>query len=433
MTLLMRWLHHGNHPYIFKINLNPKDVLLAFARQTSAALPLSYFLVDPSGVFAEVRNRASFAAWICRPDAAAIAFGALALCYLALGWRRVAASDPSARRWVLLIQLGLLLALLPAVPIAVSAHYQAEIAFGKGYLPVYIQYYGVSLLLASGLWLALSRWSAGGRLPRWGRVVVAILVAATTGVTYCANGTTVTSLGSPPGTRHFNNEASWHGGMWQRQRLNLETALHAGLMADVPEHAAVLLANGYPWWHEYPGCLWFYAMHTTKVLAAFPESDWSPNSRSFADRKAYMDTHPIAPGPPYRLRDICMGRNAGCVVLTRLDPGAGGGPSIGGREFRVFVRHPHLFRAGSIPAFLLAEGMLPPPAAGGERYLRPDRDLRLLRSGSDWGLFAIRLDADQVDANRLRPVFNPAMIARMVGRSDPGPLGDRGAPSRRVQ
>lgn len=410
MSLLMRWLHYGNHPYIYRLNPAPRDFLLALAKQTSGALPLSYFLFDPSGVFEGRHGVRALLGWLAQGKVAGLALAGLGVAYAALRWPAPAAEGPpSGGRRPSIVPFGLMLAVLPGTLIAVSARYQTEIAFGKGYLPVYFQCFGVGLLLAAALRGPLAR-AAGAAPPRAACVVGAAAVAVVVGLSYRANCETVSRLVAPPGTRRFHDHASWHGGSWHFHRLNVEAALAAGLLEDVPENAPLVLANMYPNWHHQPNCTWFYAQHAGKVLAAFPQGDWSPSAPEHAGLKAFVDARPAVPGPPFRLRDVCRGRHSGFVVLERLPDG--GGAAGGG--LRLFVRHPDLFRDGRDPLCVVAGSLAASPGEG--EYVRAGRELKLIRSGPDWALFDLRPEAARLDPDSIRVAFGPAARTQLGAR-----------------
>jgi hypothetical protein len=46
---------------------------------------------------------------------------------------------------------GLALWIVPALPIALSAKYQQQLHFGLGYLPVFLEYFGAGIVLATVL------------------------------------------------------------------------------------------------------------------------------------------------------------------------------------------------------------------------------------------------------------------------------------------
>ena len=64
--------------YIHDVDLGPGAVALALAKQCSAALPLSAFIADPSGIFDDVRGLSAIARWLGRWDVASVALMAVA-------------------------------------------------------------------------------------------------------------------------------------------------------------------------------------------------------------------------------------------------------------------------------------------------------------------------------------------------------------------
>jgi hypothetical protein len=217
------------------------------------------------------------------------------------------------------------------------------------------------------------------------------------GVTYRANCATAVSLVSPPGTPHYNEAAFSMCGAWHYQRLNLEAALRSGLLESVPEQSRILLTNEYPMWHDTPHSIFFYAMHASKVLATIPPSARTESSR------------PLRKDATFAVRDVCLGKKAGYVVLSQ--PG-------GGQELRLFVRHPQLFQVGSAPTFLVVGSPMGPEKAG--RYLKQGHELRILRSGSDWGLFCLQSEIGLVNPDSLSLVFDPSKAAHLIATMGPG-------------
>jgi hypothetical protein len=151
--------------------------------------------------------------------------------------------------------LGLLLWMLPGLPIALSPKYQAELRLGLGYLPVYAQYFGVGLLLLAGIVWG-SRYFQRPALPKIATLVFALIL----GHHYAANVSLVRMCNGQRGIRE-----------------NVEDALAAGLLDNVPEDAVLLLDHAYPLWQlddqAYGGVPWsknfseyFYYLHTGKKL-----------------------------------------------------------------------------------------------------------------------------------------------------------------------
>jgi hypothetical protein len=118
--------------------------------------------------------------------------------------------------------------LLPASLIAVSQKYQQELRWGEGYLPVYVQYFGV-ILVALGL---LMRWRGGvifspsGR--HWRSVACAVLASCLL-VNIHDNRLVV---------EQANIELHY-------RRSALVEALSRGILAEVPEGATLVIADRY--------------------------------------------------------------------------------------------------------------------------------------------------------------------------------------------
>ncbi len=403
MSFLLRWLAPASSAMHTKYGMvpTPGTFLPALARQISGALPLTYFAADPAGIFRDVKTPGALVRWLGRADVLAVALVAMGVCSLVLLRLRGRPANDGGEQtridWGLLVMLGLLLAVVPGVMTSMTARYQQEVTFGMSYVPVYTQYFGVALVLASVIWYVLARW-AGRGVPAWcGRVAVAVAVGLTTAVTYRANRDTAVSLISPPGSPHFNPLASLYQGQWHYQRLNLELALQSGLMDEVPEHSTLRVSHAYPTWHDGTWGFLFYATHARKVLKVLPPN--APDAGS-------------TPGKTYLEHDVCLGRNAGYVVLSEPGGGEAG-------EFRLFVHHPHLFRGSKVPAFLVV-GRSPGAAESGS-YLKPARELRLLRSGPDWAIFSLRDEAGRVDPGSIELVFDPSKATQILA-SRPAPV-----------
>jgi len=133
----------------YRAGTDPAAYATAFAKELIAGIPLTYELFDPQHLFPSLWQ-------IARLDAGPYAFRipvalAFALAVFALlSWRAGAARAGEGRaRLGVAAALGAGLAVLPVPLIALSAKYQHELAWGLGYLPVFLQLFGVALLLAT--------------------------------------------------------------------------------------------------------------------------------------------------------------------------------------------------------------------------------------------------------------------------------------------
>ena len=127
-------------------NIAPGAVLLTLAHQVSAALPLGF-----QQLAAAVRGHfPSLSADLSAQPASCllliIGYGAMAVTLTWQLWRETLTRSQGFRP-VLLGLLGIGLLILPNALISLSPRYQAETSWGIGYLPVYLSYFGVALLI----------------------------------------------------------------------------------------------------------------------------------------------------------------------------------------------------------------------------------------------------------------------------------------------
>jgi hypothetical protein len=208
---------------------------------------------------------------------------------------------------------------------------------------------------------------------------------------------------APPGSSLYHGVAAVHGASYHSQRLNLESALDAGLMDEAADGSILQLANVYPLWHDAPQARFFYAKHT---------------------KKRFRVTLPTVPIPPtarfraFRIRDFAFDERSGFVVLSH----AGAAASETGQEIRIFVRHPSLLAEGGVAAFRVEvepkgiAARTAGPAIGSAGY-----GLSLIRSGSDWRLFSLKNADGKLAPDSLHVVFGEKANEPIVWVS-PGPV-----------
>jgi hypothetical protein len=385
VTIVVRRLFPSDL-YVHRTNLDPKAVLLTIANQISAVLPLSYFLADPMGIFPHPHSVSRLWKWIAEPRTIGVFVGALLLCRATMGRQAIPARLPAGVGSLLVI-LGLLLVVLPVLLIAVSPLHQTFIALGVGWIVVMIQCFGVSLLVATPIWMGLQV-KRGVRLARCKSALVSVLVASLMGLTYRANTQAAACFSAPRGSRDFCDMAAIHGAAFHAHRLNLESALAAGLMEGVPDGSALELANLYPGWHDLVHGKFFYAKHTGKSFNVL--------SRRTEDLSHHQSSN-------YRVWDFAFGPRSGFVVLSHLSPDK----SSIGDQVRLFVRHPGLLYTAAYPGFFLEGGSSESRIhATVTRDARAIPEVTLIRAGHGWGLFSLRTPNHAFDSESLRMLFD---------------------------
>ncbi len=203
-------------------SLEPSLILRAFIRQVTAGLPLNFY---SAGYMAAVLDKtwpaASFMNYDLRSVLSAVELsdlmilaGALACLFLICG-----SGKDKMRIQLTPVILGFSFALLPAVTVALSQRYQGQLMKGLGYLPVYIQYYGVVILVL--LIFRTVKRSVSARALCLGAFFVILLLNL-------QNNRAVTGI---------MNQSFYY------PRNAGEAALHGGILDFIPEESILVSAN----------------------------------------------------------------------------------------------------------------------------------------------------------------------------------------------
>jgi hypothetical protein len=216
-SALARHVQHlaAGSPYGFVLSV--PAIVRTSAIQIAAALPLSYVLFDPSGIFSRDSLRALQNSLPVQP----LFFLAFAI----TAWvaaRGAARAEVNAARTA---AIGLGLLVLPALPLALVAKYQHELRWGLGYLPVFVQIFGVALLLA----VAFVQITRRFRHPAVAGALVFVLAV-------CA---TLTSAANVRLGRELQSSTM--------ARASLERALDAGLLRALSDGASIHFAQPFDW------------------------------------------------------------------------------------------------------------------------------------------------------------------------------------------
>lgn len=187
----------------YSVSLGHRALLQAFLEQASAAIPLSYVAIDPAQIYAHgLSVFASVPVWASAGIFSLAAVGA----WLVLA--QVDRPEIEAARIRELVAIGVLLWFTPALLVAASARYQHELVFGLGHVPVYIEYFGVTMLLVALCAYAVRRWGVP-TIPV--KVAIALLLGCTASVLYASN-SVVIAASVPDKEGFLNMEAGLRDG-----------------------------------------------------------------------------------------------------------------------------------------------------------------------------------------------------------------------------
>lgn len=406
-TLAARRLHAGEH-YVHAIDNNTWLILKAVIHQVSAVLPLSYAIGDYHELFHDADRRFLWMGWLARPLSMVAAVAVIAVVVLVSRRRRAldAGSLALSSWWRVAVVLGMLMAVLPTPLIATSPYHRSQFGFGVAWVPVLLQVHGAGLILATAVWWGLgARWG-GGAFARDKWVGAAVLLGMLAGTTYRANLVVARSLHAAPGSPDFREQALVHRGVWRNHRGNIEEAIRAGLLDGLPEGSALLLDHDYPLWHDAESSAMFYAQVTGRRFVTAPPSALAPGWPASGMIRAYLNEHP---NKVYRLRDVCLGPDAGYVVLSPV-----GGLESRGVGPRLFVRDPRLGHGPRASGFVLDQegaGAAPPVTLA---------DLPARRSGNEWVLCDLPGASGRIDPGSLQVACDPPRARRIAGGSPEG-------------
>jgi len=231
------WLRHaagGSHYPGTMVSLDWNKWLVTFGRQLFAAVPFSYWMaIWHQQMDVETIVRRTFGSW-----SGWLVFGGNLVLLRALLPTR-AAFHPQGfrlRGGTQLTGVGLVLLICPAAMIAVSKKYQDQLVWGVGYLPVYVSYFGLALLVALGLyWLYAHLTLLPNRSRRPLLISLAIIASC-----LIAGNRTINSAVADRMNIEFKNS-----------RDLMEAAAQAGLFAEMANGDALLTSQLPNWLSDY--------------------------------------------------------------------------------------------------------------------------------------------------------------------------------------
>ncbi len=270
----------------YSAGMHPGAYAAAFAKELLAGVPLTYELFNPQHIFPSLLQIAELAAG---PYAFRIP---LALAFAALVWTLLGRPAGAARagddraRLGAAAALGAGLAVLPVPLIAASAKYQRELVWGLGYLPAFIQVFGVALLLA----VPARACNAPRALVALGLFLVADLTAGTNAIV---------------GEALLKVTAS---------QAVVERAFARGLARDAPPGATIVLPRNAAWACEVPLCpdglsptYLFYGLTGRRYVTV------AADNRAYANATAFRLTFTAGPDAA----GVMLARGGAAPIVAR--------------------------------------------------------------------------------------------------------------------
>lgn len=356
---------------VYRPNLNPAVVTKAYLTQLFGATPFSYYLVDPHALFSEVASR-----W---PGGLSTVLGlVLLVAAFALHTLRgrlshgASVHNPPDARGILTI--GAMLFALPACLISLSTKYQAQ-TWGDAYLPVYLAYFGVSVLLAVPLDRLYRTYQRVQTSRPWLRLSAVCVWLLLLGLNFRNNWLAAEA----------SNEAVWN------PRVLLEEALDRGLLAGIDPQKALLLVSGTEPWDnpdEYStktGLRFYvYSMAENRDWGAILSGSGAcgpavdPNMCKFsADATVYT----------VQIRHLSGG--TGAIILARVRQAYLSNGSIRGilsQEGTAYFRLP----PSRQPLAAALSGMDAQDKSGATIFRMNERDLHVIKEGRGWKFVSFR-------------------------------------------
>jgi hypothetical protein len=210
-----------------KVTFTIPLVFITLVKQCYATTPLSYFAFDPHNIFLNPFANLKYHFGINHVLIIAGYF-----CIFFEFSKRVTFElnvHSNSRGTKFLSLFGFLLILLPSILVALSSKYQKEIIWGVGYIPVYISYFGLSIILAVIIHEAYRLF----RRTRESLFIFSLIMAIVCSVIGLINYTNNEIV-----TKHLNHAFLY-------PRAVIEQGMKNGLFKGVPQESLLIVDNDY--------------------------------------------------------------------------------------------------------------------------------------------------------------------------------------------
>ena len=302
----------------YQPSLSPVPFVVTLVKQIVAAFPLTYYgsrmLAARLGLLGQPLYASPLSYLRAHPYATVIS--AAAFFVVGLLVLRGALTDQvrrTAPKTSALVLVGLGFLVLPNTLIAVAPRHQMGVAWGQGYLPVYMSAVGAAMLATAMIYVARD-WSAIRRHAQLAAVVLALLVGTVGAVNFDNNRLIVEAM----------NRTEWYP-----PRMT-ERAASEGLLSRVPDGAIVLSNIGKPW--QDPDFYRLYAGKSPSAVVPLVNSESLkrlplrnvPAAAGGSKRYTVETTGP----PVFYLYIENSSRAAGYALLSRVQSAVASGTAV---------------------------------------------------------------------------------------------------------
>jgi len=317
IALALRFAFHvgvvaGTNSGTYQLSLEPVLVLGALAKQLAGAVPLAYYTLRVTPPLAAAGVQVPTPAWYVTsfPLTSIMVFlgyTALIAVAMVMARREPAPNQEGHRGLVALAWMGPGLFILPAALMSLSSKWQGTrtalndaLAWGIAYLPVYISYFGVAVILSLAVY-----WAARASRTTLARTLVTVALAmALAGVgvvNFQTNRMTV---------------SAW--GFWRFTRDVATNAVSRGVLGAASPGSLLALKQSSPWDTQQ-----FYAGEGVDVSAVTALNAVLPSQ--LAPLASSLTTE--VPGPQMKLREpshafmvesAAAGRRDGYVLVSEI-------------------------------------------------------------------------------------------------------------------
>lgn len=384
----------GSDSGAYTINTDPIAYVNTLILQSIAALPMSYYLFDPISIFEHdpVKLLSQINPFLLIAGLLNSVCFILTICGVQSDLLK---RSHISRNISFLGIFGFSLFILPSLLLSSSPKYQHELTAGIGYLPVFVSYFGVSLMIVAFLIMAsnlLSR--VDKRLFLSIIIIFSLVFSSIVTINYISSRVVVETVDSG----------------WLYPRALMESGLHNGIFNQVPPDSFLFAQNSYRW--DQPE---FYIMYGGVKLRGIgsprevssPDCDLNLNkipvneislengmykfNLSSKDNVFYVNYFSDALNKGYAVTGQVVGFNATSTTLinvTSLEPYI----YIKGSEYENSnVKNPRFQINGQWANMDTMSGFYPFQIKEG------DSKLKLVSSGSGWVLYSLRQKDTMVD------------------------------------